>query len=221
MLAALMSTIAGALNSTATLVGIDIIKKLRPDVSDRALVRSGQITAVVVMLLAMVWSTQGGRFESIFTGLNAMIACLAPPITAVFLWGVFWPRGTQQAALVTLVGGFVLGALVFTFDFPIVGLYEKTVVVDGVEQVVQAKLFTDIWSIPFMMQAWWLFVICSLIFLVMSLLTPPPGEEQIRDLCWHRPLAALTGERWVGMTDPRLLSAILIAVMAALYWTFV
>ncbi|MEX2671226.1 MAG: hypothetical protein WD294_03845, partial [Phycisphaeraceae bacterium] len=77
LLAALMSTIAGALNSTATLVSLDIVKKLRPQTSDASLVRTGRITACVVMLLAMLWSTQGGRFESIFTGMNAMIACLA------------------------------------------------------------------------------------------------------------------------------------------------
>ena len=99
LLAALMSTVAGALNSTANLVSIDIVQHLKPATTDEALVRIGRVTACVVMVLAMLWSTQGGRFGSIFEGINAMIACLAPPITAVFLWGVFWPRGTGRASL--------------------------------------------------------------------------------------------------------------------------
>ena len=205
LLAALMSTIAGALNSTATLVSIDIIKKLRPDAPDRLLVQSGRITAVVVMVLAMLWSTQGDKFKSIFTGVNAMIACLAPPITAVFVWGVFWPRGNQQGSLVTLIGGFLLGALIFTFDFPLIG---------------DTKVVTDEWGIPFMMQAWWLFVICSAIFIITSLLTPPPREEQTKDLCWKHPLAALTSDPISGMGDARVLSGILTAAMVALYWFF-
>ena len=205
LLAAVMSTIAGALNSTATLVSIDIIKKFRPNASDKLLVSSGRVTAVVVMVLAMLWSTQGGRFESIFTGVNAMIACLAPPITAVFVWGVFWPRGTQQASLATLLIGFLLGGVVFAFDFPLIG---------------KVKVITDEWGIPFMMQAWWLFVICSVIFVLVSLITPPPREEQTRDLCWRNPLAAITTTPFSGISDPRLLSGILIAIMVVLYWIF-
>ena len=53
LLAALMSTVAGALNSTSTLVSIDIVKRMRPETKDQTLVRIGQITAVVVMLCAI------------------------------------------------------------------------------------------------------------------------------------------------------------------------
>jgi len=74
LLAALMSTIAAALNSTGALVAKDIAKHVRPDLSDEAQVRIGRISAVVVMLLAMLWSTQGGRFGSIFEAINKMPA---------------------------------------------------------------------------------------------------------------------------------------------------
>jgi len=164
-----------------------------------------RITACVVMVLAMLWSTQGGRFESIFTGLNAMIACLAPPITAVFLFGVFWPRGTHQASLATLILGFLFGAVTFTLDFPLIG--DTRVVTDGL-------------GIPFMLQAWWLFVICSAIFISVTLVTPAPAPEKVRDLCWTNPLAALQSESVLRLSDPRLLSGALIVAMVILYWTY-
>ncbi len=205
LLAALMSTIAGALNSVSTLVSIDIVQRLRPATGDKTLVNIGRVTACVVMVLAMVWSTQGGNFKSIFEGINAMIACLAPPITAVFLWGVFWPRGTSRAALVTLVSGFLLGAAVFAIDFPLIGS----------EHVV-----SDRWGIPFMLQAWWLFCICSVLFVVVSLTSPRPPRERTEGLCWDNPLVALRSGRLTGIGDPRVLTAILVAVMAALYVVF-
>ncbi len=100
LLAALMSTIAAALNSAGTLVARDIVGHFRPQTSDAAQVRIGRIAAVVVMLLAMAWSTQGGRFGTIFEIINKIPALfLAPPITTVFLCGVFWKRGTRQAAV--------------------------------------------------------------------------------------------------------------------------
>jgi len=54
LLAALMSTIAAALNSAGTLMAVDIVKHFRPSTTDRQQVAIGRVTAVVVMLLAML-----------------------------------------------------------------------------------------------------------------------------------------------------------------------
>jgi len=209
LLAALMSTVAGALNSSATLVSIDIVKRMRPQTPDRTLVRIGQATAVVVMIAAVAWSTQGDRFGGIFGGINHMISVLAPPISVVFIWGVFWKRGTAQASLATLVIGFLLGATVFVVDFPAVAL-----------PLLGYQLFTEKCGIPFLLQAWWLFVTCSVVFVVVSLMTPAPDEELVQQYCWGNPIKALTAEPLRGAGDPRILSLLLAVTMAALYYTF-
>jgi len=201
LLAALMSTIAGALNSTATLISIDVVKKLKPETSDARLVVVGRITAVIVMILAIGWSTMGSKFESIFSGLNSMIACLAPPITVVFIWGVLWPRGTAKASLVTLIVGSVLGALTFALDFGF-------------------DLITKDLGIPFMLQAWWLFVICSVVFVIVSLLTPPPTGDQIEMMYWKNPLKEILFRKLSGVTDPRLIALLLAGIMSSIYITF-
>ena len=109
LLAALMSVLAAALNSSATLVSVDIVKRLRPSTTDRGQVLIGRIAAVVIMIVAMLWSTQGGKFTSIFEAINKIAAAMAPPITTVFLLGVFSKRGTKQASIITLCAGFLLG----------------------------------------------------------------------------------------------------------------
>lgn len=203
LLAALMSTVAGALNSAGTLVSLDIVRRIRPRTRDRTLVLIGRITAGCVLLLAMAWSTQGERFGGIFKGINQMIACLAPPISTVFLWGVFWPRGTTQAALTTLIVGFLLGAVTFVIDFPAFGF----------------EIVTRDWGIPFMLQAWWLFSICSVLFVVTSLLTPAPRPE-VAACCWTRPWKALTAEPVRGLADARVMAVCLGILMAVLYTVF-
>lgn len=205
LLAALMSSVAAALNSSATLVAVDIVKRLRPDTSDRSQIRIGRWAAVGVMLLAMAWSTQGGSFETIFEAVNVIASCLAPPITACFLWGVFWRRGTHQAAVTTLALGFALGAIAFYVDLPD-------------EQ--KRKLITDDWGIPFMMQAWWGFVIASGIFVTVSLLTPPPPREKVEGLTWESPLRVIFHGKLEGWGDPRLLAGLLLAMMVVLYAVF-
>jgi SSS family solute:Na+ symporter len=87
LLAALMSTIEAALNSTATVTAEDIVKRLRPQTKDSTLVLVGRVTAAVVILLAMAWSTQGGRFSSIFVAINKIPMMFAPAITTVFVMG--------------------------------------------------------------------------------------------------------------------------------------
>ncbi len=203
LLAALMSTVAGALNSAGTLVSIDIVQRLRPGTPDGSLVRIGQVTAVVVMVAATVWSMFGERFGGIFEGINAMIAVLAPPISTVFLWGIFWRRGTRQAALATLVGGFGLGVALFVLDFPAFGLQWLTTR-----------------GVPFMLQAFLLFVVCSLVFVGVSFATPPPPTEQVARYCWRSPWAVLREQPLTSPLDPRLLAGGLIIVMAVCYVVF-
>jgi SSS family solute:Na+ symporter len=205
LLAALMSTIAAALNSSATLVAVDIVKRIKPETSDRTQIRVGQASAVIVMLLAMAWSTQGGRYTSIFEAINTIASYLAPPITTVFLWGVFWRRGTRQAALTTLIAGFLLGVVSFLVDLPVFGT---------------EKVITEGWGIPFMMQAWWMFCLCSVLFVIVSLLTPRPDPEKVNALTWKSPAAVLTRGRILGLSDPRVLAGGLLALLAVLYVIF-
>jgi len=202
LLAALMSTIAAALNSSATLVAVDIVKRFKTNLSDEKQVKIGRISAVVVMLLAIVWSTQGGRYSSIFEAINTIAAHLAPPITTVFLWGVFWRRGTKQASLTTLIAGFSLGVVSFLIDFPVIG---------------DVRIITDGWGIPFMMQAWWMFCICSVIFVIVSLLTPAPDPKQIEGLTWKNPLQVITQGKIKGFLDPRVIAGLLLLLMVFLY----
>ena len=205
ILAALMSTIAAALNSSGTLVATDIVKRFRPEISDRKQVQVGRISSVVIMLLAMLWSTQGGRYSSIFEAINAVAAHLAPPITTVFLWGVLWRRGTKQASIVTLSIGSFLGAVSFLLDLPVTG---------------SEKLITENWGIPFLMQAWWMFCICSVIYVLVSLATPPPSPEAVEGLTWEHPLAVIRQGKGSGITDPRRFAGVLFVVVAVLYYLF-
>ncbi len=205
LLAALMSTIAAALNSAGTLVSIDIVKRNRPNTTDKQQVRIGRITAVVVMLIAIVWSPLIAGFDSIFEAITILLTVISPPITAVFVWGVFWKRGNNQGAIATFVGGFLLGLIAFLIDFPFIG---------------ETKILTDLWGISFMMQAWWLFVCSSFIYLITSLMTPAPDYEKIKSCTLSSPLAFLKNEEGETLNIPILLSGILIVIMILLYVIF-
>ncbi len=205
LLAALMSVLAAALNSSATLVSVDIVKRLRPSTTDKGQVRIGRIAAVVIMIIAMAWSTQGGKFTSIFEAINKIAAAMAPPITTVFLLGVFSKRGTKEASIITLSIGFLLGVISFCLDFVPVSGY---------------MYITEGLGIPFMMQAWWLFCICCVIYYTVSYLTPKPDPAAIAECTWESPLAVITEGKFKGLGDARLLAGLLLVTMIILYALF-
>jgi len=205
LLAALMSTIAAALNSSATLVAVDIVKRLKPATSDSQQIKYGRIAAVVVMLLAMAWSTQGDKFSSIFEGINKIAAAIAPPVATVFLFGVFSKRGTSKAAVVTLVSGLVLGITAFCLDF---------------EPLSGHMYITRGLGMPFMMQAWWLFVICTAIYFIISYTSPRPPAEIIERYTWESPVSVLIRGEFQGVKDVRLWAGILILILVVMYIIF-
>ncbi len=205
VLAALLSAVSAALNSSGTLVAVDIVKRLWPQTSDKMQVLVGRISSVMVMLLAILWSTQGGRYSSIFEAINVIAADLAPPITTVFVFGVFWRRGTKEASISTLTFGFLLGALCFALDLPVFG---------------REKIISHTLGIPFLMQAWWAFCLCSVLFIVVSLLTPAPSDEQVDGLTWANPFSVIFGDKAHTAVAPRIIAGVLVATMALLYFLF-
>lgn len=199
LLAALMSTVSGALNSIATLFCYDICKQLRPSIADLSLVRIGQVVTFVAMVVAIVWTPFIAHFEGIYKGANTLICYIAPPITAVFVWGIFWRRASSGGALTTLIVGSLLGFVVFWLDW----YKEKT----G-------------WNVSYMMAGFYLFVVCSAVMFVVSALRPDPPSPERQALCWGNPLAALRGAAWPGIGNFRLLAAVLFVTMIVLYIVF-
>lgn len=199
LLAALMSTVSGALNSIATLFSYDIYRRWRPETPDKTLVIIGRVVTFLAMVAAIVWSPFVSHFQSIFQGIVAIICYIAPPISAVFVCGVFWKRASSSAAAITLWSGSAMGFTVFLLDW--------------------FKEYTG-WNVPSMMTTFYLFVICMGIMIVVSMARPHVHTAESKTLVWENPAAALKGEAWPGLGNYRLLAGILFVVMVGLYFFF-
>jgi solute:Na+ symporter, SSS family len=196
MLAAAMQTCSAALNSTATLFAYDIFKRWKPETSDHKLVTIGKVTTVVATILAIILSPIFGHYSTIIEGLNKLISYIAPPITCVFIYGVFWKKATGKAAYITLVLGAVIGFVLFLLDW--FGIYNPN----------------------FMMTAFYMLLLCSVIIYAASKLKPEPLKEEAKLLVWEswkEPLKSKTG-RWLA--DYRVLSGLVLTTFIVLYYIF-
>ncbi len=201
LLAALMSTVAGALNSISTLVSYDLVRRFRPQTGDHQLVLIGRITAAVAVVVAIGIVPLLNRYESIFLGVNDIIAHLAPPVTCVFTLGVFWKRASAFSAELTLWIGSALGVAVFMTN----------------------KMMGDaspISGIHPMMMAFFLLVACVLIQVVASVVWPAVHTERSRRLVWEKPWTPLLDKGWPGVGDHRFLAILLLSIITVLYIFF-
>jgi len=197
MLAAAMQTCSAALNSTATLVAYDLFKRHQPTISDHKLVTIGKVTTVAGTILAIVCSPLFGHYTTIFEGINKLISYVAPPITAVFLLGVFWKRASGKSALITLLVGMLLGAVTFVLDW------------------------NNIYRGDFMLIAFLLLVACIVIMIGTTFMFPEALKPEAKLLVWENWREPLRGDAGgSGFGNYRVVTVVVLAVFVALYFIF-
>jgi len=222
LLAALMSSVGAAINSASTLFSMDIVKRLRPKTTDKGLVIAGRITGIVVMIFAIIWSINANKFgDTIIYTVNSLGSMIAPPIASVFLFGMFWKRGTARAANVTFATGLVIGIFFFLLDFPYENLLpgftliaENIAGMNGYKILSSTKALTNVLGIGFMMQAWWKFVLLSIVFVVVSYLTPKPTAEQVSNCI---SIKQFWPDEWDGIKDFRVIGLVILLVLGTLW----
>ena len=99
--AAIVSSLASMLNSTATIFTMDIYKQyINPEADDRATVRMGRISALVALLIASIVAPLLGGIDQAFQFIQEYTGVVSPGILAVFILGLFWKKTTNQGAIV-------------------------------------------------------------------------------------------------------------------------
>mgnify|MGYP001498729271 CR=1 FL=1 len=112
LLAALMSSLASVFNSCSTLFTVDVYKKLRPNEPEEKLLRIGRLATVVVVILGIAWIPIMQNISGVlYEYLQSVQSYIAPPITAVFLLGIFFRRINSKGAVATLIAGLFVAAM--------------------------------------------------------------------------------------------------------------
>jgi SSS family solute:Na+ symporter len=213
MLAAAMQTCSAALNSTATLVAYDVLKRYRPQTSDHRLVVVGKITTVAGTILAIISSPIFAQKDTVFQALTDVICYISPPITAVFLFGVFWKRASGWAAFLALIVGNAIGFAIFFLD-----MFKQNT---GWDSFVAWHLSHTGMMLNSMMACFYLFVICSVIIVVASFVFPQQLKEEAKPLVWEDWREPLRGEsHGRGLGNYRVFAAAVTVVFVVLYIVF-
>ncbi|MDO4558544.1 MAG: sodium/solute symporter [Planctomycetia bacterium] len=200
LLAAAMSTCSASLNSMATLFVYDIIRRHTPQTTDVQSVRYGRLVTVLGMILAIGVSPLFGAYPTIYQGIQSLISFAAPPITAVFLAGVFTRKTSGKAAFLTLVIGAMVGCAMFGFD-----LWQQS---------------QKVTYLNFMYGAFYLLLLCFGMLYVFSRVWPQPLPATAERLVWTSWREPLRGTGAVWYADYRFWTIVVLLLFVTLYAIF-
>jgi SSS family solute:Na+ symporter len=202
--AALMSHLSAMINSTSTILTMDIYKRLiRPDASERALVSFGQWSGAAVMtigiLVALWFSTSA---NSLFVLIQEGFAYIAPPFAVIFTLGLLWRRANGIAAMTTIALGFSFTIFLqfYLFRLPALAPYAN-----------------------YLHRAVISWVFCMIVMITTSLLTPAPSPDKTKGIIWnpqYAPLPAGERQHYRGWKDLRLWWLIFIGAVLSIYGFF-
>ena len=209
LLAALMSSLSSAFNSSSTLLTIDFYQKYKPMATQKDLVSFGRIATVVLVIVSLGWipfmkSLMGG---GIFHYLQSVQAYISPPIAAVFLFGLFYKWINAKGAIVSLWVGFAVGVFRLVAEF---------LSNEGTIQVNEGSFLGVFLGINFLHFALFLFILCAVILMVVSKMGQPQPAEMLELVTFKR-----RSERpKVKWSSDATLTVILIGLVLALWWLF-
>jgi len=216
LLAALMSSLAGAFNASSTLFTMDLYQKFRPKATQHQLVWIGRVATTVMVLIALFWIPVIQGAKGLYDYLQGVQGYLAPPIFTVFFLGVFNKRLNTKGCLAALGVGFFLGVFRLAVDTPV------ALKMAGFEQGYPAGSF--LWivnNIYFQYYSAFIFLVCVLVMIAVSYATEAPAEDRLTGLTYatvtdeHR----LESRRSWGRTEV-LASVVVVLLILAAYLYF-
>ena len=98
--AAIVSSLASMLNSTATIFTMDIYKQLiKKNSSESETVNIGRLSAFVALIIASIMAPLLGGIDQAFQFIQEYTGIVSPGILSVFLLGLFWKKTSNKGAI--------------------------------------------------------------------------------------------------------------------------
>ncbi len=179
LLASFMSGMAGNVTAFNTVFTYDIYQSyIKKDASDDHLLKVGRVATVGGIVLSLFAAFVATRFNNIMDMLQLVFAFVNAPLFATFLLGMFWKRATGHGAFSGLLAGTLAAALHHGLSLPAgaaVGFKGGWL---GSIHTYPSEMAQSFWTAIFSWSA------CFLVTIIVSLVTKPPVEEQLRGLVY-------------------------------------
>lgn len=102
--AAIVSSLASMLNSTATIFTMDIYKPIINKLaSEKQMVNVGRLSAAIALVIAILIAPMLGNLGQAFQFIQEYTGIVSPGILAVFVTGLFWKKTKNTSAILGVI----------------------------------------------------------------------------------------------------------------------
>ena len=170
--AAIVSSLAGKVNSISTIFTLDIYKKyFNKEADETKMVWTGRLAVIFAMFIAIIFTWKdllgiGGKGG--FTFIQQYTGFISPGVFAMFILGMFWKRTTGAAAIAGLITGFALSVFFNEFAPQLLG-HETFLYTAYPTQVAVNGILTTVYQIPFLICMGLAFLFTMIVMIGISL----------------------------------------------------
>ena len=179
LLASFMSGMAGNVTAFNTVWTYDLYQAyVKKDASDEHYLWVGRAATVVGIGLAIAAAYVAASFNNILELLQLVFAFVNAPLFATFFLGMFWRRTTGHGAFCGLLSGTIAAAVHHGLTLPAGSVAGVKGGYFGVLETFPSELSQTFWTAIF---AW---TTCFVVTIVVSLVTTPRPDEELRGLVY-------------------------------------
>ncbi|XP_044156719.1 sodium/glucose cotransporter 4-like [Bufo gargarizans] len=176
IMAALMSSLTSIFNSASTIFTLDIWIRIRKNAKEKELMIVGRVFIVILVVISILWIPiiQAANSGLLFDYMQSVTSYLSPPVTAIFVLGIFIKRVNEPGAFWGLLIGLVVGVIRMIMDFVYVAP-------NCGEEDTRPSVLKDVHYLYF---AILLFGLTSVVCIVISLCTKAIPDDELGRMTW-------------------------------------
>jgi len=199
LMASFMSGMAGNVTAFNTVWTYDIYQAyINRTASDKHYLWMGRMATIFGIALSVATAYLTTQFNNIMDMLQLVFAFVNAPLFATFLLGMFWRRTTGHGAFIGLLCGTLAAAGHHRLTLPRGSMpgIKGGWLADAVHTY-PSEMAQNFWT------AIWAWSVCFVVTIMVSLVTKPRPEEELRGLVYsltERP--SVEGEKWYRRPGP-------------------
>jgi len=210
LIAGFMSGMAGNVSAFSTVWTYDIYRPLiHKTASDSHYVMVGRLSIVIGVIVSIVAAYVVQQFHGIMDYVQALFSIFVAPLLGTILFGMFWKRATALAGFLGLLCGIVFSASLFLWvKFNPAAL--ATVALSPDAKPMAENVFRALWA----------FIFTSVIVIVVSMVTKPRPESELKGLVYGATVlpkeepVALYKQEWTWA----IAVVVIFAILNVLFW---
>ena len=119
IVAALMSSLTSIFNSASTIFIIDIYLRFRKKANETEQIIVGRCFVAILVIISVIWVPilEQSHNSQLFPYIQSVTSYLSPPLCAIYVLALFWPRITESGAFWSLIVGLLIGLTRFILEY--------------------------------------------------------------------------------------------------------